>query len=556
MKKYLILIVLVLNLAYISAQTIVSTDIENKKVVLEEFTGIHCGWCPDGHIIAESIVEDNPGNAFVINIHRGSYAIPGNDDPDFRTPFGDPIGAQASITGYPAGTVNRHVFPGMSQNSGTAMSRGHWVDASDIILAEVSYVNMAMEAEIDYDNRELTVLAEVYYTGDSPESSNFLNIALLQDNTIAYQNGGGIFYNHKDRLVWMITGQWGEEIITTTSGSFISQTFTYTIPADYNDIEAVLSDMKLVGFVSETRQEIITGNACTPSYTNFPYNDVVMEQLDVPENVCSNSISPIVEIMNNTANIITELEFEYSVNGEETHTYTWEGSISTLQTESIELDEISFQTSDEYSLNVEVLYSDEDQSNNVENANFYPAPEGNVHIFLDLNTDNAGDQCTWDIRDFEGNILQSGGPYGSNENIQENFIIDPDCNTFNLYDSYGNGGGSVTLSDSDGNQLYYTIGDYGSGASQLFKTDAIESVYSPDVKGFRIFPNPANETVSISFNGSSNIQSITIYDAYGRQVEEVNISMLKQIDIDVREFPTGFYFFRFSNGTVEKVVVK
>ena len=29
------------------AQTIVSTDPEDKKVVLEEYTGIHCGYCPD-----------------------------------------------------------------------------------------------------------------------------------------------------------------------------------------------------------------------------------------------------------------------------------------------------------------------------------------------------------------------------------------------------------------------------------------------------------------------------------------------------------------------------
>jgi hypothetical protein len=43
-------------------QTIVSTTPENKKVILEEFTGIHCVWCPSGHAIAKAIQDSNPGN--------------------------------------------------------------------------------------------------------------------------------------------------------------------------------------------------------------------------------------------------------------------------------------------------------------------------------------------------------------------------------------------------------------------------------------------------------------------------------------------------------------
>jgi hypothetical protein len=41
-------------------QTIVSTSPENKKVVLEEFTGIKCVFCPQGHAIAQAIQNNNP----------------------------------------------------------------------------------------------------------------------------------------------------------------------------------------------------------------------------------------------------------------------------------------------------------------------------------------------------------------------------------------------------------------------------------------------------------------------------------------------------------------
>ncbi len=40
-KNYLLLFTLISYLASFS-QTIVSTDTENKKVILEEFTGIYC----------------------------------------------------------------------------------------------------------------------------------------------------------------------------------------------------------------------------------------------------------------------------------------------------------------------------------------------------------------------------------------------------------------------------------------------------------------------------------------------------------------------------------
>src|SRR5690606_11327986 len=76
--------------AYSYGQTIVSTEPQNKKAILEEFTGVNCQYCPDGHAIAEQILNNNPGNAFAINIHSGGYAIPSGSQPDFRTQWEQP----------------------------------------------------------------------------------------------------------------------------------------------------------------------------------------------------------------------------------------------------------------------------------------------------------------------------------------------------------------------------------------------------------------------------------------------------------------------------------
>ena len=42
------------------AQNLVDTLLRNKNVVLEEFTGLHCVYCPDGHVIAQSIYNAYP----------------------------------------------------------------------------------------------------------------------------------------------------------------------------------------------------------------------------------------------------------------------------------------------------------------------------------------------------------------------------------------------------------------------------------------------------------------------------------------------------------------
>jgi|ETNmetMinimDraft_30_1059905.scaffolds.fasta_scaffold29384_1 PKD repeat protein len=253
------------------AQTIVGTDPENKNVILEEFTGIHCVYCPQGHQIAQGIQNANPG-VVLINIHTGSYAVPSGGEPDFRTPWGAAIAAQSGLTGYPAGTVNRHLFPGWSQGSGTAMSRGNWVAAANQTMATASYANVGLESFIDVETRVLTVNVEVYYTDDSPESSNLLNVAILQDSILGPQTGGGAGnnYNHMHMLRHLVTGQWGLEITPTTAGSLYQNTLTYTIPNDYNDVEVVLEHLEIAGYVTQTQQELISGSRGTVSLSGGP----------------------------------------------------------------------------------------------------------------------------------------------------------------------------------------------------------------------------------------------------------------------------------------------
>lgn len=552
MKKipFTLLFIFFVTLSF--GQTIVSTSPENKKVVLEEFTGIHCVWCPDGHAIAQAIQNNNPGNVFLINIHSGGFATPGVGEPDFRVPDGNGIRIFYGVNSYPSGMVNRHIFSGSSP----VMGRGSWTGSANQILSQGSYVNVGIEAEINVTTRELTAHVEAYYTGDSPASTNKLNVALLQNNTLGPQTGGGMGdeYVHMHRLVDLITGQWGATVSPTTTGTFIDETYTYTIPAAYNNVPVELADMELVAFLTETNSEIPSGAGAFPTYTGFAHaNDAYARYVDDIKPQCGFDFSPKVNVQNVGGNEITSLTIDYSVNGGPVQTYNWSGSLLSLQNETIELPPISYSNEAVNTVDISLANDDNNTNNNV-SGNFDNAvvSTGNVHMIL--NTSTSGAECTWDIKNSAGDILYSGGPYPNNEIVHEDFILPEECYRFSVYDSGNNGGGSIVLYDTNSVIVFQSGGAYGSGDYGHWTSDGVLNITDIALENIRLYPNPASSILNISNAENADIE---IYNLLGQLiVSKKNLDRDDQIE--VASLKTGTYLVKISKDNaikVEKLVI-
>ena len=64
MKKFTFALMALLAATFtMNAQQYVSTEPANRNVILEEFTGRGCGYCTDGHRIANQIMANNPGKS-------------------------------------------------------------------------------------------------------------------------------------------------------------------------------------------------------------------------------------------------------------------------------------------------------------------------------------------------------------------------------------------------------------------------------------------------------------------------------------------------------------
>tara|TARA_Y100001968_G_scaffold332825_1_gene392524 strand:- start:5814 stop:6827 length:1014 start_codon:yes stop_codon:yes gene_type:complete len=261
-----------------------SEDPENKNVVLQEFTAINCGACPGGHKVGDEIQAANPNDVVIMAIHGGTgLATPnGPDEVDLRTEWRNDLlsgwGTGGSF-GYPMAFVNRRDFSssGLSAWGGYGMYKSNWSAATDIVLAEPSYVNVAASSTINTETRELTVHAEAFFTADGA-LMNKLHIALLQNNILSAQSGSSSYsdlidpatglYKQQHILRHMITGSDGESLIETSSGTRFVKDFTYVIPADidydpndnYPGAAYDLNNLEVVVYISDAgTTEIISG---------------------------------------------------------------------------------------------------------------------------------------------------------------------------------------------------------------------------------------------------------------------------------------------------------
>ncbi|MCF8295915.1 MAG: Omp28-related outer membrane protein [Saprospiraceae bacterium] len=220
-----------------------------RNVVLEEFTGINCGYCPDGHVRAKALSDANPGRVVIIAIHAGAYT---SGTPDFTNQWGMAIHDLGAQGGKPMGMVNRELYSG---NTTLSMGRGDWAGAADVILNDGnSPVNIGMKSSAS--GNELTIDVELYYTADAT-GPQLLNVVFLESGVLGYQSNGpnSPNYEHNHILRDLLTGQWGIDITSTKEGDSFTKTFTYTVDPSW-----VLENCQIAAFVTQSdHKKIFTG---------------------------------------------------------------------------------------------------------------------------------------------------------------------------------------------------------------------------------------------------------------------------------------------------------
>ncbi|HHT02958.1 MAG TPA: Omp28-related outer membrane protein, partial [Bacteroidales bacterium] len=578
MKKIFIsLLGAFLALGAMAQPTFVSTTPANKNVVLEEYTGINCGYCPDGHKLANIFANANAGRVFLINIHQGSFA---NATPNYTTQWGNALAAQTGLNGYPSGTVNRRVFTGTN----TALNRSEWAAKGPIVLSETSFVNVAAKSQIDMATRTLTVDVEVYYTGNADDNSNKLNVALLQNNVLGPQGGmtsnpGQVIngqYNHMHMLRHLITGQWGDELKVESgnipAGTFFTKTYTYELPQDINDIPLMVKDLEIVVFVAKNNQVIYTGSACTPEIIKPEYGASITSY-NVEDIPCSEYVNQSIKVLNIGNETITSMVIDTKIFGLSL-TSEWEGSIASFETAEINLSVLEVQEGIDNELQANIItVNGKPNISSVDKTLFKPLA-GQNGVTLNLKLDRYGSETTWTLKNSSGGLIKSGGPYtdGTTGRLQviDLEVTESDCYTFEIRDKYNDGinagylVGGYTIVDGDGKTLVVSDGKFTTSQTKGFGYGdyiGIEEVLVEKNVSVNVYPNPVRDiaNLEISLNSSSDA-AIQVVDMLGRNIIDLGTKSMKAgqntIQLNTSNLNNGMYFVKVStdNGVISKKI--
>ena len=505
MKRITLALMALLALSFsLKAQQYVSTEPANRNVILEEFTGRGCGYCTDGHRIANELMANNPGRLWAINIHAGGYAQ--TSYPNMITQDGNTIHGGFQISGYPTGVVNRTTAAGQSRSA--------WAGIASQQLNQTSECNVAGMAIVNPQTRLATITVEVYYTGNSTVDQNFLTVAMLQDSILGSQADYGNYnptqwlngqYVHMHILRDVISeSAWGDPISPTTQGTLITRTYEYEIPeviGSPNGVDVDIDNIFFLAWVSERQQ----GNAYRPILTGChldmvqgsdePIYPMIRSVSQVGGATCTHTKIVDVNVQNGGTDVLTSLTINAEVEGE-TYTINWEGNLAQYEIEKLEIPvEVSFGT---HPINVEITEANgqpySTQVTSSVNCLEWQSVEiegEEEELKLELMQDKFGNHITWEFTTPDGTVLASGGPYtmlasgtGTQLHIEHATVPANECVKFTIYDQMENGiccsfgHGYYIVKDSQGNVLFgdEDDGEFGAEATHLISVEGAVQV--------------------------------------------------------------------------------
>ena len=153
------------------------------RVLLEQHTGTWCGWCPDGSVVMDALLEKYGSKLIGVKLHNGDAMVIQEE-----TDIG-----QLNGVGFPSGTVNRVVFNDGQGSSFMFMGRGTWEGAIDALLKQAAPVEVTLKYSINPKTRELTAMIDASFFQSVNDEVRF-NMIVCEDEV----TGSGAGYDQKN----------------------------------------------------------------------------------------------------------------------------------------------------------------------------------------------------------------------------------------------------------------------------------------------------------------------------------------------------------------------
>lgn len=279
---------------------------------------------------------------------------------------------------------------------------------------------------------------------------------------------------------------------------------------------------------SQTEECISAEGEVNPGIVNYLGATAVCEDLDAS-----------VLIQNLGTNTLTSASFEVTDPSDNIIlTYEWTGSLATYEFEEVNLGTAPIENSGDVTISVT---TDGVTNTLVQEVSF--ALETTNEVTVEIELDNWPEETSWDIRNENGSVVASGGPYNGQANQTvtsvEN-LSNLGCYTFTLYDAYGDGlngsywgnqysDGFYTVTGSDGTVIASGGGDVQfEEESNAFNASVLSSIEDVVlVESFNMFPNPTVGELNVEFELLETERiTVDVYDMVGKIVRSEDLGVL------------------------------
>jgi len=165
--------ILVLVIA-IAALTTSEANAQIKNVLLEQHTGAWCGWCVDGTVMMDEILELYGEQVIGVKVHGGDA---------MEIPEQSIIGNALGLTGYPTGSVNRKDFGGS-----VFLSRNVWKASCEYEIQQKARAEVDCFYTLDRATRivKIQVMANIAESMDLPLR---FNVFIVEDDVTGVGSG-------------------------------------------------------------------------------------------------------------------------------------------------------------------------------------------------------------------------------------------------------------------------------------------------------------------------------------------------------------------------------
>jgi hypothetical protein len=220
-----------------------------RKVLIEEFTGVRCVNCPDGSAEIENIRSRYPDRVVAVSIHAGFFANPYPENRfDFRTDAGTQLQTYLEEPqGYPSAVVNRKKFAGQT---GLQVGQSSWASLIEGELRQNPLLKLFFIKNYNANTRNLDLKIRINPEQNIATNDLRLTVLITENNVADAQltsSGKKLDYKHKHILRKIITNYDGNLLENLSAGNLVEKAFNLTLPATWQSNQCTI-----IAFVSRS----------------------------------------------------------------------------------------------------------------------------------------------------------------------------------------------------------------------------------------------------------------------------------------------------------------